>query len=90
MTGTQQDLQDIAFGQDVEAFIKGQLGQYLIKRAEDDRASALEELAKADPEDEKAIRAIQFRIQVVDGIQQYFADAISKGQALEHQLSSPD
>jgi hypothetical protein len=79
-------LQVVALGMDVEAFLQGPLGRYLVQRAETERTAALELLAKIDAEDAKAIRHCQQRIAVVDSIQQWLADAITEGRNAEQQL----
>ncbi len=79
-------LQKIDFGFQVEAFIQGEIGQYLIKRAEDAVADAVEELKVADPANPDGIRAIQMRIQVAERIQYWLAEAIQAGHAAQDEL----
>lgn len=71
----------VTLGIDVEAWLQSPVGLMVIRRCEEERAAALEALADADPEDPKAIRAIQTRVRVVDSIQQYMADAIAEAQS---------
>lgn len=79
-------LRKIDFGFQVEAFIQGEIGQYLIKRAEDEVTQAVEELKVADPAFSDGIRAIQMRIQVAERIQYWLAEAIQSGHAAQDEL----
>lgn len=76
----------IDFGFQVEAFIQSEIGQYVIKRAEDAVADAVEELKVADPALPDGIRAIQMRIQVAERIQYWLAEAIQSGHAAQDEL----
>lgn len=76
----------IDFGFQVEAFIQGEIGQYLIKRADEAVAEAVEELKVADPALPDGIRAIQMRIHVAERIQYWLAEAIQSGQAAQDEL----
>lgn len=59
----------IDFGFQVEAFIQGEIGQYLVKRAEGEVAQAVEELKQVNPHEYQAIALIQNRIRVAESIQ---------------------
>ena len=76
----------IDFGFQVEAFVQGEIGQYLIKHAEEAIAEAVEELKIADPALPDGIRAIQMRIQVAERIQYWLAEAIQSGYAAQDEL----
>ncbi len=84
------ELQDlhraVDFGVQVGRFLNGEVGQYLIQRAQDEREAALEALAAVDPEDAKMIRTLQARIGVVDRIQQWLEEAISAAQSATARL----
>lgn len=79
-------LRVVALGIDAEQFLRSDLGRHLVERSEEERTDALEALKDADPEDAKAIRKLQNRIAVLDTWQQWIADAITNGQAMEHAL----
>lgn len=64
---------------EVEAFLGTSVGKYLIKRAEEDIESAVAELKTVDPENPKAIRTIQSRIQTAEDFQYWLAEAIQAG-----------
>lgn len=83
---TEAALREVALGLDVEAFLQGPVGRYLINRAETERAVALEALKDVDAEDAKAIRNYQHQIGIIDAIQQWLADAIADGRNAEQQL----
>lgn len=73
------------FGRVVEDFIKGPVGEYLVKKAQEQSDGAIEKLKVVSPEDPSAIRAIQTEIQVAESIVQWLCEAIHAGQmALEH------
>lgn len=76
----------IELGDHVEAFLKTTVGQYLAKRAEDERGDLLEQLADTDPYDSKAIALLQRRIQVLDSWQQWFAEALADADDVERQF----
>lgn len=76
----------IGFGFDVEAFLKSDIGVYLSERAEAERQSVLEQLARVDADDTKKIRALQQQIAVVDSWQQWLGEAVNEGIAAQGQL----
>lgn len=76
----------IDFGIEVEAFIKSKVGQYLIKRAEQEIEGALDALKTVKPEDVEAIRALQSTIKRAESIQYWMAEAIENGRNSEQQL----
>lgn len=83
---TNQLKQQIDFGFQAEAFLRSEIGQYLVSRAEDDIANAVESLKTADPEDAHSIRAIQNQIKVAETIQYWLADAITAGENAQNQF----
>lgn len=76
----------IARGLDVEAFLIGPVGKYLVLRAEAERARLLDNLATVDPHDPRAIVTLQNKIGVLDCWQQWLADAITEGVQAQEQL----
>lgn len=71
--------QSIAFGLEVENFLQSSIGKYLISRAEEDIEAAVEELKRADPDEPRVIRHLQFKIQLAESIQYWLAEAIQDG-----------
>jgi hypothetical protein len=79
-------LQKISLGMDMEAFAQSAAGRHLIERSEQERVAALESFKDADPENPKAIRTLQFKVAVIDTLQQWIADAIQEGENAERSL----
>ena len=79
-------IEQIDFGMEVEAFIKGAIGKYLVARAEDDAAEAMATLKNADPEDPKGIRDLQNRIKVADSVRVWLAEAIQAGHMAQQEF----
>jgi hypothetical protein len=72
------------FGRQVEDFLDGPIGQHLLSKARQQAQDAVDKLKIADPEDAKAIRALQNQAQVADSILGWLGDVIHEGQgALE-------
>lgn len=76
----------IDFGFQVEAFLASNIGQYLIKRAEEKVTEATESLKRVCPDNPTQIRALQHNIQVGEDIQYWLADAIRAGYAAQDEL----
>lgn len=83
MTEVEELQRTIAFGLDVEAFVKSPIGVYLADRAESEINDAMEQLKVADPENPKAIRDLQARIWRADSFQRWLAEAIQDGWQAE-------
>lgn len=71
--------QSIAFGIEVENFLQSDIGRYLVQRADEEIEDAVEQLKRADPDEPRVIRHLQSRIQVVESIQYWLAEAIQDG-----------
>ncbi len=76
----QQLRNEIAFGLDVQAFMDGQVGKYLQRRAHEVIDGALESLKTADPEDPKAIRALQNEIARCENVLLWLGEAVTAGE----------
>jgi len=79
----------IALGFEAEAFLKSDIGRYLVARADEEIECAVEELKGVDPEDAKAIRALQGKINVAESIQYWLAEAIQDGVNSMQELNEP-
>jgi hypothetical protein len=77
----------IDFGMEVEAFIQSRLGRYLIGRAEEDIAAAVETLKRTDPENAKTIRELQNAIYRAESIGYWLADAVQAGFNAEREFT---
>lgn len=74
------------FGAQVEQFLDGEIGQYLLQRAADEANEAMEQLSTADPEDPKKIREIQNRVKVADLVLSWLREAIVTGDVAQQKL----
>jgi hypothetical protein len=75
-------------GLDAEAFMQTRLGGYLAERVEAMEAAAKDHLAEVDPEDTKAIRALQNDIKVASLFKQWICDAFNEGQHANAELQA--
>ena len=76
----------IDMGIQVEAYISSDLGRYLLDRSNAEQKAALEQLGNVDPDDPKAIRRLQFNLQVAAGIQNWMADLVVEARNAEDAL----
>lgn len=70
----------IAFGLDVQAFMRSSIGVYLTAKANNDIDAALESLKTADPEDAKAIRTLQNDIKCAENFLLWMGEAVTDGE----------
>lgn len=82
--------QTIGFGLDVKAFTQSSVGRYLLAKANADRDTALEALADVDPEDPKAIRALQNRVKCAENFLMWLAEAATQGEIAEAEFITAD
>ena len=78
------------FGKQVEDFLHGEIGQYLVKRAEAEVEKDIEKLKNTSPLFVFAIMKLQHRIELWEGVQQQLADAIMDGQQAMRILEGDD
>jgi hypothetical protein len=76
----------VELGLDVQQFLRSPVGQYLMQKADDERADALADLVDAAPEDAATIRALQSTIKRADSIQFWLTEAVQAGINAEAQL----
>jgi hypothetical protein len=81
-------LHTVQFGLDVAAFVDTPVGQYLVGRAEQERAAALEDMAAADASDVERMRELQLVVRRADSFAQWLADAQMDGEAADAELQS--
>jgi hypothetical protein len=79
-------IEDVEFGVEVEEFLGTRIGKYLVARAEEEIEGALEDLKRCDPEDAKAIRALQTKIYRAESIQYWLAEIIQAGYNAEREI----
>jgi hypothetical protein len=73
------DLQRAVFGRQVEMFLQSDVGAYVLQCAQTEIDEATEKLVRVDPEDPKAIRALQHKIGVAESVMNWLADAVRSG-----------
>jgi len=69
----------VGLGIDAEAFLKSPVGQHIRQQAMDEVDEAFAEFRDVDPEDPKAIRAIQFKALVAGKALSWLVDMVSAG-----------
>ena len=83
-------LAEARFGIQAEGFLKGEIGRYLLGRAEIDEREALAELAEVDPENPGAIRAAQHKLQVARAVPRWIIDAIQSGRIAQATIEAEE
>lgn len=79
-------VEDAIFGKEVEQFLEGPIGAYLLKCAKDEIESAVEDLKAADPFAPTLIAQIQMRIAVPERVLTWLGDAVRAGLQATEQL----
>jgi hypothetical protein len=67
------------FGQVVQEFLKGEIGDFLIRRAESKLAALTERLKKIQPDKALEIAALQAEIRFLEGFEAWLGDAVREG-----------
>lgn len=80
------DVRRAVFGRQVELFLESDIGQYLTQCAATEVEEATEKLKQVDPEDPRAIRALQFKIHLAESVIGWLADAINSGKQSQEML----
>lgn len=86
---TRERIAAVALGLDVEEFLRGMIGRYLMARADEECEKAIEEFKKVDARDELLVRDIQSRMLIPERFKQWLQDAVQGGrnaEALQKQL----
>lgn len=71
----------------VEAFLRTTVGQYLMRKADEERTDALADLVDVDAADQNRIRELQSQVKRADSIQMWLAEAVENGRNAEAQLN---
>ena len=80
-------MRTVALSIDVEHFLThDKVGVYLMNRALESRADALEELATTDPSKVEAIRELQWKARIPDLFQAWLQEAKAAGLSAEEQI----
>jgi hypothetical protein len=72
-------VQAAVLGRQVEDFLESDIGKYLVQRAEEEGAQALEELKRVSWWRSRRIRWLQNRIWVTESFQKWLGQAYSEG-----------
>lgn len=84
-------LEQAVFGEEVRQFLaQDRIGRYIVQRAATEAENALMELKDVDPEDGKAIRAIQSRIRVAESVVSWLVEAVDNGERARQILEGED
>lgn len=67
------------FGEQVQDFLRSPVGSYLLQRSEQELAEHLYRLKKASPADAAGIAKLQAQIEVLEGFQNWLAEAVQAG-----------
>lgn len=76
----------IAFGFDVENWVRGPIGRYCAEKAEREERAFLEQLAVVDADDVKEIRRLQMEIALRKVWQAWLAEAINEGLTAQREF----
>lgn len=80
----------IALGLDIERLMGTDIGRYLQQRAQDKHDAALEALSTVDPEDARAVRALQNEAAVARMFLEWLGEAVTEGEQAQMQLEQQD
>ena len=72
-------VEEAVFGQQVQQWLQGDIGSYVLRLAQEQSKAAVEELKTVDPHQPEIIMKIQMRIQVAESIIDWLADAMIRG-----------
>jgi hypothetical protein len=84
------DMQKAQLGIEAEAFLQGNLGRYLLERAEVEIDLRTAELVKADPEDSKVNRELRMHIQKAQLFKTWLKELVSAGRLAEDRIHTED
>ncbi len=70
-------------GQDAQDFINTELGQFLVRRADQEKKDALEQLARVSPQKKNRIRDLQAQVWRAESFLTWIAELITSGKQAE-------
>ena len=73
-------------GVEAETFLGSNVGQYLIKRAEEEIEAAYKRLAECDPFDQALVAHLQNKVRVARAVPQWLAECINEGNLSEDMM----
>jgi hypothetical protein len=81
-------VEQAVLGEQVDAFMRSDVGRFIAQRLDLDYEAAIEQLKEVDATDAKAVVAAQMNVRVPERIRQWLTQAISQGlqatKVLEH------
>lgn len=80
--------EDVRLMDKVIATIEGEVGQYLMHRADEERMDAMAKLAVHDARDAEGIQALQNEIWRADKFKEWLLEAVNVGEAALQQLNT--
>lgn len=83
-------LQAVELGLDFQAFMASKIGKALARRANEEIEAADFALRTVDPDNPKAIRALQFKAAVASAALTWIGEIVTQGENAEMQLQSMD
>lgn len=78
------------FGRQVELFLEGDIGGFLLKKAQVEIDDALAALKIVDPYDTRAVQKAQNKVKVAESIIEWLAEAINSGQSAMEELKNAE
>ncbi len=78
------------FGKQVELFLQGDIGSYLVKRARTEMDEAYEDFKVVDPLDTQKVAAVQRKALIADKVISWLGEAIAAGEDAVEQLKHED
>jgi hypothetical protein len=85
-----QLIEDVIFGRRVETFLGSDVGQYMLRRIENERYEFTEKLIVANPNDANEIQKLQNSILVVNSIKGWLEDVLVQSMESEVRLNEQD
>lgn len=67
------------FGEKVQEFLRGEIGDFLLKRAETELAAAINSLKSVDPMQMTTVIILQERIRQLERFETWLGDAVQEG-----------
>ncbi len=67
------------FGQQVQEFLRSEIGHFLIQRAEKELGEAIEKLKTANPRDAENIVRLQVQVALLEKFESWLGDAVQDG-----------
>jgi hypothetical protein len=86
MNAVQQLEREAALGLQVEHFLAGEIGKYLVGRAEAEVDAAVQALKTVKPTDAERIQELQNEIFRAESVQYWLAEAIQAGLNAQQEL----